>query len=296
MTHHYKKYYFLILAALLYFSCSFSLGAKENHQTYYRKTDVLGTWWWYVPHHQVDSHLAFAAEKGVNEIYYYTMLHEYSVGSFIEKANNLGIKVFLLTDDYNYVWDRPAFIQLMFRFMNYQSNAPENRRFAGLHMDIEPHQHPDFDANRYTILQDYMNFVVWLNRTYRPILERSTPGIQIDWDIATWHYIYVMYNGVETKLYQALIMEADRVFVMAYQDSAQRTFNLARPEIEFARSLNKPIIIGAETGRWIEDPSISFYGKGRNYFYEQLGILHELINYDQHGLSVHHISPWYSME
>jgi len=288
---------FLLPVALLNLECSHLMNAQEKDPPHFtRNTAVLGSWWWWVEPKEQDRHLDFAAKEGVNEIYYYTTVFTNRTGSFIEKARNRGIRVFLLLDDYNYVWDRSSFVRVMNRFTAYQNRAPENRKFAGLHLDIEPHQHPQFSDNYHTFLQNYMDFIVWVCSRYRNVRDNSTPGITVDLDIATWHYVDVLYKGEETRLYQALIMEADRVFVMAYQDSAKKTHELAKPELEFAKSVNKQIILGAETGRWDEDPEISYYGKGRAYFYEQLYKLHNLVDYDNYGLSIHHISSWYSMD
>jgi len=288
--------YLLLLASML-FLVSFQPYDNQEIQTktFYRSTDVLGVWWWWVNPREIDSHLNFAAEKGINEIYYYTIRFDRNTGAFVERAYNRGIKVFLLLDDYNYIFDRPSFIRLIVKFMEYQRNAPENRKFTGLHFDLEPHQHPEFDNNAAAFLQRYMNFVYWVCNTYRTILERSTPGIIIDFDITEWYRMNISYKEDLIPLYRALILEADRVFIMAYRDSAQSTFESAKQELDFARSLNKQIILGVETGRWDEDPSISYYEKGVDYFYEQLELLPNLVNYNNLGLSIHHMTSWFSM-
>jgi len=82
---------------------------------------------------------------------------------------------------------------------------------------------------------------------------------------------------------------------MAYKDSAKKSYKMARREIAYAKSIGKPIILGAETGRFAPEPDASYYGRSSVYLYEQLNELVKLVNYDNFGLSIHHISPWYSM-
>ena len=290
-----RKWCFLsfpLLGALLCAACSHSGPVRENPSAeFIRNTGVLGTWWWWVAPENQDRYLEFAAASGVNEIYFYTTIFNNRTGSFIEKAGRMGIKVFLLLDDYKYIWERSSFTGIMNRFTAYQKRNLQRRRFSGLHLDIEPHQHPKFGENYDAFLQDYMDFVVWVCSKYRG----NSPHFTVDFDIATWHHANVFYRGKEIILYKALISEADRVFLMAYQDSAAKTSELAHLEIDFAKSLNKQIIIGVETGRVDKEPGISYYGKGRIYFNEQLRVLHDLINYSNYGLSIHHISSWYPM-
>lgn len=256
---------------------------------------VLGTWWWWVDPRNRTKYLDFAAKNGINEIYYHTTNFGNQTGSFIEKARDKGIRVFFLEDDYNYIWDRKAFRRLMDRYIAYQNAMPEKRRFAGLHLDIEPQEHPEFSKNVENFLQDYIDFIVWVCSTYKTSAGSSLAAGTVDLDIAWWFDDVITYKGEETELYKALINEADRVFVMSYKDTAEKTFNIAEEEIAYAKSLNKQIILGVETGRIDEEDDISYYGKGMAYLNKQLQILKNLVDYDNCGLAIHHISSWYTM-
>jgi hypothetical protein len=252
--------------------------------------EVLGVWLWYV---SLDSaqqykYLDFAEKNGINEIYYCNDLKDKTnIGSFVARAQKRGIKVYLLVDDYKFIWDHALFARTMERFIAYQNKAPENQKFAGLHLDIEPQIHPRYDENALAFLQDYMDFVVWACSTY-------SPAGTFDFDIAYWFDNEVTYRGEKTQLYKALITEADRVFVMSYKDTAERMYDTAKEEIAFAKSLNKQIVLGAETGEIKDEPEISYYGKGSAYMHEQLHKLAALIDYDNYGLSIHHMASWYN--
>ena len=250
----------------------------------------LGVWWWWVDPEDWDSRLDFAAENGVTEVYFETGEFDDGTGFFIESARNKGVKVFYLLGGYTYIWDHTLFAEEVDRFSAYQDSAPENRKFAGLHLDIEPHQHPDFDAGNMTFFQDFLDFAVWVCDTYK------SAGISIDLDIPAWFNQEIDYRGEKRILHEALIIEADRIFVMSYRDNAEGIYETAREEIGFAKSLGKQIILCVETGRVDEEPGISFYGRPVSYFYGELEKLYNLVDYDNYGLSIHHISSWQAME
>jgi len=293
----YSRKWRCLFFILLGLACTQLISAREEaRQRFVGHTAVLGAWWWYVELDEQNRHLDFAEQQGVTEIYYYTTFFGNNTGTFIEKARRRGMKVYLLFDDYRYIWNRRSFTRMMNRYLTYQKKAPENRKFSGLHLDIEPHQNPKFGENYQTFLQDYVDWAVWVCSDYRTAINDLAPGSTIDFDLATWHYIDVIYRGKETKLYEAIIAEADRAFVMAYRDSAAESYELAKPELDFAKSIHKQIVLGVETGRLEKDPHISYYGKGRYYFYEQLYELNGLADYVNCGLSIHHISSWYLMQ
>lgn len=271
--------------------------SKQNssYPLFTKDTEVLGTWWWWVDPKDEDRYLDFARGNSVNEIYYYTTEFDDCTASFIQKASNRGIKVFFLTDKYEYIWDHASFGKLMNQFTAYQTTAGEDSKFAGLHLDIEPQDHPRYSANSEAFLQDYIDFVVWVCSTYRKAPGSASGAAAIDFDIAWWFDDTVNYRGRKTELYKALIDEADRTFVMSYKNTAEKTYEISKEEIAYAKSVDKPIILGAETGRIRKEKDVSFYGMGRTYFYDQLHKLHSLVDYPRYGLAIHYISAWYAM-
>ena len=255
-------------------SC-FSLfgNSREEETILYEKdddTEVLGTWWWWVDPKEYDKYLDFAVNNGVNEIYFYTDKFSDADGALIEKAGDRGIKVYFLKGGYTYIWDRPAFAKIMDDYFTFQAKMPAKRRFAGLHLDIEPQMHKDYTSKIDQFHQDYIDFVVWVNSEYR-----EAAGT-IDFDMGWWFDGYVTYNGNRVRLYQALISEIDRPFVMAYKNTADKIYDVAKDEIAFAKSIGKPIMLGVETDRLEPGSDETFYGKGLAYLYDQLEKLHKL--------------------
>ena len=288
-----KRYFFLVMVLLFSGCLSFLVDTDERpvfaEPVTNSNSKVLGTWWWWVDPKTHIAYLDFAANNGVNEIYYYTKNFSNTDGNLIEAARERGIKVFLLFDKYDYIWDYPAFDEIMGKYFAYQNSAPEARKFAGLHLDVEPQSHPDYPQNRKSFLQDYMDFVVWACSKYK------TPTVTMDFDIGWWFDEYVTYREEKERLYKALIIEADRVFIMSYKDTAEEIFKISKEEMEFAKSLDKQIILGIETGNGAEKVDETFYGRDLAYFYEQVEKLLSMLDYDNIGLSIHYISSWKSM-
>jgi hypothetical protein len=175
----------------------------------------------------------------------------------------------------------------MDRFMEYQSAAEEGKRFAGLHLDVEPHQYAEFAQCRDELLGMYLDFVIWVCSAY---------PIPIDFDIPFWFNDEVTYQGERRKLYEAVITEANRVFVMSYRDQAEKMYETAKEKIAFAQQLNKGIVLCAETLYSSEGDQISYFEEGKAALYTELRRLKSLVNDDNCGLAVHHIMSWYDLK
>ncbi|MCD2423416.1 hypothetical protein LQ567_11635 [Niabella pedocola] len=249
----------------------------------------LGTWWWSVNKKDWDTYLNFAQQNGVTEIYFSTVDFSETTGGFIEKAAGKGIRVFLLAGSYVWISDRTGFINLMNKYTQYQNTAVGTKRFAGIHLDVEPHQDPTFAQRRAVIMQQYIDFVTWVTSQY------SAAG-NIDFDIPFWLDDTVLYKGQNRLLYEAVISEATRVFIMSYRDTAAKMYDVSKEEIAFASSLNKQLFLGAETAPSSEGDAVSYAEEGKAYMYSEFKKLSILCGNADYGVSVHHISTWYKLK
>ena len=279
--------FFLLCWTLAGIGCGGGGIAEESF--YARDTPALGAWWWGDYGAMQDEYLDFAARNGVNEIYYSSAAFSERTREFIRQARRRGIAVFFLAGDYRYIEDRSNFISLMNKFTDYQNAAEQDRRFAGVHLDIEPHQHPDFATRRGELLQKYIDFVVWACDEYRDDAGR------IDFDIPAWFNDLVLYHAGLVPLYEAVIREADRVCVMAYRDTAEQMYLIAKEEIDFAITLNKEISLGVETKQSSEGGGITFFEEGKSAMYAEFQRLKPLVPYNPYSLAVHHIESWYNL-
>jgi hypothetical protein len=133
-------------------------------------------------------------------------------------------------------------------------------------------------------LNDYLDFVISIGKKY---------DIPFDFDIPFWFDDKVVYQGKNVPLYEAIIDEANRVFVMSYRNTAEKMYETSKDKIEYAKKNNKQIVLGAETDYSAEGDTVSYYEEGKKYMYAEFKKLNNLVNYDNCGLSIHHIKSWY---
>jgi hypothetical protein len=247
----------------------------------------LGVWWWHDELIQDRRYFTFAVQNKVDEIYLCTENFGDETGNFIQEAYAQGIKVYLLAGAYTYIEDDGPLQELILLYQDYQNRVSGTRRFAGLHLDIEPHQHPSFfSGKRAELLAGFLSLIIKL--------QAQTP---VEIDIPFWFDDTVSYKGGEKPLYQALIDTVDRVFVMSYRDSAEAMYEIAKEEISYAASVGKPIMLGAELSPSNEGDQVSYAEEGKAYFYGQLEELFtKLPDVPRSGVAIHHIRTWYDLQ
>lgn len=298
-----KKKNIFISIVIIVFVVGLVVGIFYYHNTYRDKNTTptplfsLGVWWW-GENENIDEYLEFAKQNGINEIYYSNSSFDESINEFISKANSLNIKVYFLCGDYIWIEDESGFYDIAEKYLEYQQTF-ENT-FSGIHLDVEPHQHPDWKENgeirKREILASYINFVY--NITNADKLKDTT----LDFDIPFWLYDYIIdFNGEEKEAYKYIIDYADRVFVMSYRDNAERIFDCAQNELEYSNNLNKKLFLCVETSASSETESVTFYEEGKEYMYQELETLKDIISsnygeqFQNYGFSIHHMKSWYEL-
>lgn len=239
---------------------------------------TLGVWWW--DNRLDDSYLDYAVDNDVDEIYYYTSTFSESNNEFIKKANNNKIDVYWLCGDYRWIEDYSSFQEKMNDFLDYQ-NKNTSGKFEGVHLDVEPHQHEEFDSRREELILLYIDF---LNKT-----TNDYPQVHFDADIPFWLEDVVTYNGETKEAYKFVVDIVNRVFVMSYRDSAEQILNVGSAELEYANQNNKPVFLCVETGN--EEDIVTFLEEGKKYMNEQIALLEELTNL-KYNIAIHHIKTW----
>ena len=267
---------------------------KNNNGEVFAK----GVWWWSVSEPD-EIYLEFLRKNGVNEIYYADSSFDSTVDNFINKANSLGIKVFFLCEEYQWIDDISSFNELLNEYTEYQ-NSYENK-FSGVHIDVEPHQHPDWNDNndvRIELIERYLNYVKLITT------DAENDNISFDFDIPFWYDDYfVEFNGENKEAYKFVIDMADRVFVMSYRDSAERIYSSAENELEYASQKNKKLFLCVETSdQSAESENISFFEEGKNFMNGELETLKQIIldeygeKFNGFGFSIHHMKSWYELK
>lgn len=251
---------------------------------------VLGTWWWN-SNLDAELYLDFAIDNGVNEIYFCDGDLDESTTEFITRANENDIKVFYLTGEKEWVNDYSLAYAEIDRVLNFNNSHP-NASFAGVHLDIEPHQFDDFELNRSTLIYNLIDLASNLNERY--------PELRFDYDIPFWFHDEIEYAGVIKPAYAHMIDIADRVFIMSYRDSAEKMLECASEEIDYATTNGKPLILCVETSQiknddGTEEPEITYYEEGKNILNSELEKIRSTLP-ATFGISIHHIHSWYNLK
>ena len=242
----------------------------------------LGVWWWNDT--LSVEYLDFAAKEGVTEIYYCSDNFDATTNEFIAKAKEYDIKVFWLSGEYQWIQDSTSLKQKLERYKEYQSNY--KNKFSGIHLDIEPHQHPEFDTKRNELLTSFVKLV------YN--LKKESSKIWIEYDIPFWFDDEVELNGKTKPAYQHIMDNSNRVTIMSYRDTFEEIYSIAEEEIEYAKKINKTLNLGVET-RSTEGDKVSFMEEGKKEMYNQILKLRQKLP-NNFIVSIHQIKTWYELK
>ena len=247
-------------------------------------TAPKGVWWWNrdLP---AEEYLSFAQTQGINEIYYCDSAFDTETAYFIKTAKLYGCNVYWLAGEYQWLTDNSGLLQSLTRYQNYQTNHSD-ARFAGVHLDIEPHQDPNFATKRTELLTNLVILVKTLKNNY--------PTLMFDYDIPFWLDDILTIEGSTQPVYAHIIESADRTFIMSYRDTANDIYDTAKEEVAFATAKNKSIFLGVETYSE-EGDFVSFQEEGKNYMNTELEKLRTLIP-DNFGIAIHQIKTWYDLK
>lgn len=240
-------------------------------------------WWW---DNRIDTttYLDFAEDNNINEIYYYSSSLNDKTNSFIEQANSKNIKVYWLIGKYEWIEDNSLLDEKFATYIAYQ-NAYKNK-FEGIHMDIEPHQHPEFKSRRQELITKYVELVIALNNKYK--------DIKLEYDIPFWLDDKVTIDSITKPAYEFVIDNSSKVTVMSYRDSAEKIYDVAKEEIEYAKVNNKILNLSVETSQ-NEDDIVTFYEEGKDYMMNELSKLRDMIP-KSFGIAIHHIKTFYELK
>lgn len=243
----------------------------------------FSVWWW---DNRIDSttYIDFAEDNNINEIYYYSSSLNDKTDSFIEQANSKNIKVYWLIGKYQWIEDNSLLDEKFATYIAYQNEY--KNKFEGIHIDIEPHQHPEFDLRRQELITKYVELVIALNKKYK--------DIKLEYDIPFWLDEKVTIDDISKPAYEFVIDNSSKVTVMSYRDSAEKIYDVAKEEIEYAKVNNKTLNLSVETSQ-NEDDIVTFYEEGKDYMMNELSKLRDMIP-KNFGIAIHHIKTFYELK
>lgn len=246
---------------------------------------TAGVWWW---HENLDTetYLNFAVDNGINEIYYHASEFDENTKTFVSNAKQNKVKVYWLAGKHQWLNDPTQLFEQIDDYLAYQKANPK-AQFCGIHLDIEPHQNPDFEENRYDLIYNLIDLANTLKKTY--------PKIKFDYDLPFWLEDEISYNGKTKPAYEFMIDIANRIFVMSYRDTAEGILDVAEEEIAYAKQKNKGLILCVETSETSEEEFVSFFEEGKKVLQEELEKVKAEIP-KTFGISIHHIRSWFELK
>lgn len=260
--------------------------------------DERSTWIWN-PWILVDnetSTLQFLESKRINKVY---LQIDYEMSrsvyrSFIEKATAKNIQIYALAGEAYWITENG--IEYQNQLMNwlelYQREATEAQRFLGIHLDIEPYDTNIWSTKQTTAIQTYQQLVIHAKKKARSL------KLPLELDIPFW-YDEISYETKYGKgiLSEWLINYSDGVTIMAYRDNSQDIIQIVKNEIEYAKRMDKKVVVGVETLKSAEGDLVSFSEEGEAYMNRQLNKIQKYFSGKQsfNGIAIHHLESWIEM-
>lgn len=253
------------------------------------KTDsrgpITGVWWW-SKNLDAETYLNYCLKNNVTEIYYCDTKLNDNTKSFLEKCHEKNIDVYMLDGDYRWLTDenkKQKLFEKLDNFVNFQNN--NQIKFSGVHLDIEPHQAPNFKDNKKSLILNLIELVNELKQKYT--------DVKFDYDIPFWFDDEIMFNNTIKPAYAHIIDAANKVTIMSYRDSAKKIYDVASDEIEYAKGINKTLNLSVETSD-VKENIVSFYEEGKDFLNTELEKLRQMLP-ENFGISIHHIKSWYEL-
>ncbi|WP_145329584.1 hypothetical protein [Paenibacillus xylanexedens] len=272
-----------------------SVEPVDSYATIHGKLDrpVRGTWVWDTTQirNNAQDILTFAKANNINTIYLQMnrdiKIPEYK--NFIRLARGQNIAVDIM--DGRSAWGLTESREQIASFMDwieaYQAQALANEKFAGIHLDIEPHVHPQWKINQASVITQWQGNVNY-------IVDRAARmKMPVAADLPFWLDNYKI-PGSTMAVSSWMIRKFDSITIMAYRDTAAAIYNVAKDELIDAASVGKKISIAVETKQSKEGDFITFYEEGDAYMEEQLKLVEKMASAHTsfNGFSVHEYSSW----
>ncbi|MCM3131788.1 hypothetical protein M3629_03280 [Paenibacillus polysaccharolyticus] len=272
-----------------------SVEPVDSYATIHGKLDrpVRGTWVWDTTQirNNAQDILSFAKANNINTIYLQMnrdiKLPEYKNFIRLARAQNVAVDVMDGRSAWGLTESREQIASFMDWIETYQAQALANEKFAGIHLDIEPHVHPQWKINQASVITQWQGNVNY-------IVDRAARmKMPVAADLPFWLDNYKI-PGSTMAVSSWMIRKFDSITIMAYRDTAAAIYNVAKDELIDAASVGKKISIAVETKQSKEGDFITFYEEGDAYMEEQLKLVEKMasVHTSFNGFSVHEYSSW----
>ncbi len=182
-----------------------------------------------------------------------------ALAEFITECHRRNIEIEALTG--NPVWSLQPNHELCLTwirsFLEYNKTRPEEQRFDGVSLDVEPYLTGEWNQDRPAVKQQYLELL----RRCRELVDGYGQDFRIGAAIPMSYELEEKADGFETQALQYL----DYLALMAYYDTPKKVIDNSVFHVELAGKLGKKVWLGAE----IQDLVTMKQGNRPNTFWEE---------------------------
>ncbi len=259
--------------------------------------DSLGTWMWDVTDILFpEKSIGFLTSHHVTEVYlsYSRAMPKARYRAFVKACNEKGIRVALIGAEAD--WALPSgqkgFETYIKWLADYQAGCESPlEKFYGMHMDVEPHQLPEWLTDQAEVISGYVAFLQRAREACDSLdcsLEADIPfwfdGFTTDW------------KGQDVLLCEAVMHLCDTTLLMSYRDNAAAILACGETELPLAKALGKKLVLAVETGKIYESVNITFHHLGTEALYRELNALYGMVaalkDAGEVGYAIHYFGSW----
>lgn len=206
----------------------------------------------------------------------------------LTRASEMGIAVEALdgASDMAFASQHERTLKQLDVLLAFNRSLSQGKRFAGVHYDIEPYTHArwkESDASRQEVMVELLEFY----QKARQKLDEDATGLLLSADIPAWYdrgdRHIVTFNGQTKNLHMHIQDVCDYIGIMSYRRHAlgrNSVLDLVKDEMDYGRSIGKPVMPALETIELKEDQQISFFGLPVETFWEQHALVIENLKND----------------
>lgn len=292
-----KRISFMLLCLLVIAAgisgCSLSGQPREEKTT-------LGVWWWgtgnLANETEFNRRLQFLREHNVTEVYltYDPNMDDERFHNALRSFTAAGIRTSALNGDASWVTEAgyASYVAWLGELQAYQDNAKEDEKFRGLHIDVEPHALPEYQADPAPFLPVYMKLV----DTTAAFTKKNK--MTSEFDVPFWYDkdITVTTEDGEMVMVEYIIKNIDTIAIMSYRDTAMGQYLASMDVIALIKQHGKKAMLGSETQPIDETPYITYFEEGPEAMDAEMvklrALLQDTMGDIPFGLAVHHMDSW----
>ncbi|MCM3621770.1 hypothetical protein M4D70_05780 [Brevibacillus borstelensis] len=258
---------------------------------------IRATWLWNTEliTEKGEAILSFAEENDINRIYLHIdqkNVPPEAYRTFIKEASARDIQVDALGGDpaWSLVSSQKSIASFIDWVHVYNRAAAEDERFTGIHVDIEPHVHPQWKRDKEALKSQWMeNMQLVVQET------KKDPALQVSADIPFW--MNELPASETQSVSEWLIGQLDHVTLMAYRDYVEGSngvLDISSRILDEAGYDRQKVVVGLNVLESDEGDRTTFYEEDTKIMREQVSILEtRMKKYSAYaGYAIHDYEQW----